>query len=112
MRYMKKALMLIAATAFCLNMNLSADDSDPAKANWDRHCAKCHAEDGSAATKLGEKLEIMDYTDPASLAELSDEDLFKMTKDGVEGTKMRGYGNKLSDEEITALVAYMRAMAK
>lgn len=108
---MKKALILIAASAFCLNINLFGDDSDPVKANWDRHCAKCHAEDGSGATKIGEKLEIKDYTDPAVMAEFSDEDLFNMTKDGVDGTKMKGYGKKLSDEEIHALVAYMRAMA-
>ncbi|NDV63097.1 c-type cytochrome [Puniceicoccales bacterium CK1056] len=109
---MKKALTLIAVSAFFLNLNLLGDDSDPVKANWDRHCKKCHAEDGSGATKIGEKLEIKDYTDAAVLAEFSDEDLFTMTKDGVDGTKMKGYGKKLSDDEITALVAYMRAMVK
>ncbi len=35
-----------------------------------------------------------------------------MTKDGVDDTKMPGFAKKLSDEEIHALVAYMRAMAK
>lgn len=108
---MKKILisLLIASAAA---VTAQAYDVDAAKANWDRHCAKCHAEDGSASTKLGERMEIMDYTDPASLAEFSDEDLFNMTKDGVDGTKMRGYGSKLSDEEIHDLVKYMRAMAK
>jgi mono/diheme cytochrome c family protein len=109
---MKKVLMILAAAAFCLNFSASADDSDLAKANWNRHCKKCHGEDGSAQTALGKKLEIKDYTDPASLAEVSDEDLFEMTKNGVEGTKMPGYAEKLSDEEIKALVDYMRAMAK
>jgi mono/diheme cytochrome c family protein len=108
---MKKALTLAAAALFCLNFNASADD-DPAKASWDRHCKKCHGATGAADTTLGKKLEIMDYTDPASLAEISDEELFTMTKDGVDGTKMPGFEKKLSDEEIHALVAYMRAMAK
>lgn len=109
---MKKALILTASALFCLNFGAFAGDDGAVKANWDRHCKKCHAEDGSADTALGKKLEIMDYTDPASLAELSDEDLFNMTKDGVEGTKMRGYGKKLDDDEIHALVDYMRAMAE
>lgn len=109
---MKKALILTVMALFSLNFGAFADDSDPAKANWDRHCKKCHGENGAADTTLGKKLEIKDYTDAASLAEVSDEELFKMTKDGVDGTKMRGYGEKLSDEEIHALVAYMRAMAK
>jgi len=108
---MKKTLILIASSLVCFNLSLSAGDSD-VKANWDRHCAKCHAEDGSASTKLGERLEIMDYTKPESLAKFSDKELFDMTKDGVEKTKMRGYGSKLSDEEIHDLVAYMRAMSE
>jgi cytochrome c5 len=109
---MKKALIVIAVSAFCLNLNLLGDDSNPAKATWDKSCKKCHAEDGSASTSIGKKLEIGDYTNPETLAKFSDEELFNMTKNGVEGTKMGGYGDKLSDEEIHALVAYMRAMAK
>jgi mono/diheme cytochrome c family protein len=109
---MKKALILAATALFCLNFGAFADDSDPAKANWDRHCKKCHGEDGAADTTLGKKLEIGDYTDAATLAEVSDEELFTMTKEGVEGTKMPGFAKKLSDEEIQALVVYMRAMAK
>jgi cytochrome c5 len=108
---MKKYVFLTVAS-FALASFSGYADADPAKAVWDKQCKKCHAEDGSGKTKLGEKLEIKDYTDPASLAEMSDEDLFNATKDGVEGTKMKGYSNKLSDEEIHALVAHMRAMAK
>ncbi len=108
---MKNALILIASSLFCLNLSLSAGDSDT-KANWDRYCSKCHAEDGSASTKLGKMLDIMDYTKPESLAQFSDEELFDMTKDGVPKTKMRGYGGKLSDEEIHDLVDYMRAMSE
>ncbi len=104
---MKKQIVITTALFTLASLSGFAGGLD-AKAVWDKQCKKCHAEDGSGKTKLGEK----DYTDAATLAELSDEDLFNMTKDGVEKTKMKGYGNKLSDEEITALVAYMRAMAK
>lgn len=106
---MKKYIIIASALFGFLATSALAGD---AKANWDRQCKKCHAEDGSGSTKIGQKLEIMDYTKAESLAEFCDEDLFKMTKEGVEGTKMKGYGEKLSDEDITALVAYMRAMAK
>jgi cytochrome c5 len=107
-----KKLIALTAASFILAAATGLADADPAKAVWDKQCKKCHAEDGSGKTKLGEKLNIKDYTDPATLAEMSDEDLFNATKDGVEGTKMKGYSAKLSDEEIHALVAYMRAMAK
>lgn len=108
---MKKSI-LITAIAFTLASFSGFADEDPTKAAWDKQCKKCHAEDGSGQTALGKKLKLKDYTQAEALAEFSDEDLFNMTKDGVPDTKMNGYAKKLSDEEITALVAYMRAMAK
>ena len=110
MKHLKKigsvCLLGIVSAGF-----VSATEID-AKGLWDRHCKKCHGEDGTGQTPIGKKLELKDYTDAASLAELSDEELFEMTKGGVEGTKMKGYSMKLSDEEIHALVSYIRAMAK
>ena len=106
---MKKLIIITTALLGLFALSASAGD---AKESWDRNCKKCHGDDGSGSTAIGKKLELKDYTKAETLAEISDEDLFKMTKEGVEGTKMKGYGDKLSDEEITALVAYMRAMAK
>lgn len=107
---MKKYIILTAASLVLAS--LSGFAGVDAKAVWDKQCKKCHAEDGSGDTTLGKKLEIKNYTDKAALKDFSDEDLFKATKDGVDKTKMAGYGKKLSDEEIHALVAYMRAMVK
>lgn len=109
---MKKYLVLTAATLALTSLTGFADDSNPAQGNWDRHCKKCHGATGAGDTALGKKLNIKDYTKAESLAEVSDEDLFKMTKDGVEGTKMPGFADKLSDDEIHALVALMRGMSK
>ncbi len=107
---MKKYIILTAASLVI--GTLTGFAGVDAKAVWDKQCKKCHGEDGSAQTALGKKLEIRDYTDPASLKEFSDEQLFSMTKDGVPKTKMMAFGKKLSDEEIQALVVYMRDMAK
>ena len=108
---MKKHI-IIAALAFVFAGFTGFADDSGAQAIWDKQCKKCHGADGSGDTPLGKKLEIGDYTDAATLAEESDEDLFNMTKDGVEGTKMKGYGDKLSDDEIHSLVALIRSMAK
>ena len=108
----KKPIILAAATFVLAAFTGYADNCEEAKANWDRHCSKCHGKTGAADTPIAKKMEIKDYTNPESLADLSDEELFNMTKDGVEGTKMPGFGKKLSDEEIKGLVAYMRSMAK
>jgi mono/diheme cytochrome c family protein len=108
---MRKHIILSVVTIALASFTGYADDSG-VQAIWDKQCKKCHGADGAGDTPLGKKLEIKDYTDAASLAEMSDEDLFNATKDGVEGTKMKGYGDKLSDDEIHQLVALMRGMAK
>lgn len=40
----------------------------------------------------------------------SDTDLFKVIKDGVADAGMPGFGPLFSDEEITAIVAYIRQL--
>lgn len=107
---MKLKSLILLMPILGLGSALSAEDVAPGL--WAKHCAKCHAKDGSASTPIGKKLKVGDYTDPATLAEVSDEELFEMTKSGVKGTKMPGFEKKLTDEEIHALVAYMRGMAK
>ena len=92
--------------------SLSAAD---VKENWDKHCAKCHAADGTGKTKMGEKAGVKDYTSAAVQATLTDEEMFKATKEGVkEGdkTKMKAFGDVLSDDEIKALVKHIRAFKK
>ena len=108
---MKKQIILTAVGLVFATMTSYAGDID-AQGLWDKHCKKCHGDTGAGDTKLGEKLEIGDYTKAETLADVSDEELFSDTKNGVEGTKMPAFEKKLSDDEINALVAHIRAMAK
>lgn len=80
---------------------------------WDRHCAKCHGSDGNGpASRMGERLGLtINYTAPGALDGFTDEQLDKITADGIEGTKMNGFARKLSTEEITALTRYMRSLS-
>jgi len=104
------ALSLLCATVG--GLSLQAADT---KENWAKHCTKCHGEDGKGQTTMGKKLKVADYTDPKVQAKFTDEEMFKVTKEGKkEGSKtlMKGYSDVLSDQEIKDLVAYIRAMAK
>jgi cytochrome c553 len=83
-------------------------------ANWNKHCASCHGKDGTGKTTMGKKLKVGDYTDPAVQAKFTDEEAVQITKDGIKKdgkTLMKPYSEKLSDEEITELVAHIRAFA-
>ncbi len=84
--------------------------------NFEKHCADCHGAEGKAQTRLGRKSGAKDLTDKKAMAKLSDEDVFKTIKFGRKNTKgeekMEAFGDGLSDTEITALVAFVRTLAK
>lgn len=110
---MKYKLMFVFGIA--LAGALTCARGAPAKENWDQHCAKCHGADGKGATKMGEKLGVKDYTDPQVQAKFTDDEAFKAIKEGVteDGKKkMQGFGEKLSDDEIHALVKHIREFKK
>ncbi len=110
---MKK--LIAVAAGLCLATVLSAPAAD-VKENWAKHCVKCHGEDGKADTKMGKKAGAKDLTDPKVQEAKTDDQFFKSIKEGVkEGDKtlMKAYGEEgLSDDEIKALVAYVRKFKK
>ena len=86
-----------------------------AKENWEKNCTKCHGPDGKGKTKMGEKLGIKDYTDAKVQAGMKDDVMIKAIKEGVkdgEKPKMKAYGETLTDDEIKALVKYVRDFKK
>jgi mono/diheme cytochrome c family protein len=108
---MKKTI-LITALLLTWTCNCLAAD---VKENWEKHCQKCHGPDGKGQTKMGRQSGVKDYTDPKVQAELQDEKAIKIIKEGVveKGKKkMDPYGEKLNDDEIKALVAYIRGFKK
>ena len=84
-------------------------------ANWEQHCTKCHGADGKGETKMGKKAGVKDYTDAKVQAEIKDDAAFKAVKEGIKEDgkeKMKPYGDKLSDDEIKALVTHIRTFKK
>ena len=114
---MKKIILLV--TLFGLAAALSAKAAD-AKENYDTLCAKCHGAEGKADTKMGQKLGAKDLTDAKVQADMKDEDAAKAIKDGIKDadgkTKMKafvtGADTPLSDDEVKALVTYVRGLKK
>ena len=96
-------------------MLTSAAVAADVKANWEKHCQKCHGADGKGETKMGRQSGVKDYTDAKVQAELTDEKAIKIIKEGLieKGKKkMDPYGDKLSDDEIKALLAHIRGFKK
>ncbi len=80
-------------------------------------CVACHGEhgkgDGPAAAALNPK--PADYTDGDRMAKLSDEDLYRVVKEGGaavgKSALMAAWKATLSDQQIRDVVAYVRSLA-
>lgn len=95
-----------------LSVVSSAADS---KANWSEYCAKCHGLDAKGQTKQGKKLKMRDYTDPAIQANFTDEQALTAIKQGLtdKNGKFRMHVKEgLSEDEMKALVAYLRTLKR
>jgi mono/diheme cytochrome c family protein len=111
---MKTKVTVSLIAAFLMVAAAPAMAAD-AKANYAKHCAKCHGPDGKGQTRMGKQAGAKDYTDPKIQAELDDSKAFKSIKEGqkVNGKEaMKPFGDKLSDAEIKDLVAFMRTFKK
>jgi cytochrome c553 len=109
---MKRILTLGIAIMAVSALSVRAAD---AKETYDKDCAKCHGKDGKGKTRMGEKYNAKDYTDPKVQEELKDADAIKAIKEGYkdkEGKQVMKPAEGLSDDEIKGLVAYMRKFKK
>jgi mono/diheme cytochrome c family protein len=109
---MKRKTFLALAAVLASAAIASAGD---AAATWSQNCASCHGKDGSGDTMMGKKLGVKDYRDPKVQAAFSDGEVERAIKEGVKTNgkqTMKPFGAKLSDADIKALVAYIRAFKK
>jgi mono/diheme cytochrome c family protein len=107
-------MKIIAAIILSCLAFFSARGADP-KTNWSNNCMQCHGPAGDANTSMGKALNAKDLTSARIQLSFTDAEAAAAIKDGVtkDGvTKMIAFGGKLSDDEIKALVAYVRTLRK
>jgi mono/diheme cytochrome c family protein len=107
-------LSLTITLSLLIASALSARAAD-AKENWSKNCAQCHGADGTANTPMGKKLNAKNLTDAKVQAGFTDEKATKSIKEGVKENgkvTMKAFGDKLSDDEVKALVVYVRTLKK
>ena len=93
----------------------SASDmhSNKAKKLYDLDCALCHGATGDGKTDLGKDMQLtmLDWTDPKALANMSDQALFEAIRKG-KGKMPPEDASRAKDDEVKALVQYIRRLAK
>lgn len=100
--------LLLAAALFTLPV--VAEEPPKRSATWEANCTVCHGDDGRGQTEEGKKKRARNLADPKWLASVSDARLISSLKRGYD--KMPAFGRKLSDEQVKALVAEIRALPK
>lgn len=69
-------------------------------------CASCHGPDGAGQTSIGKSMKLKDL----GSADVQKNDIESVIKDGKG--KMPAYKGKLSDDEIKAVVAFVKSLKK
>jgi mono/diheme cytochrome c family protein len=90
----------------------SAQGADP-QTNWSNNCVQCHGQDGSANTPMGKALSAKNLRSAEVQASFTDAEAVEAIKNGVKrngAMAMLAFGGTLTDDEIKALVAYVRTL--
>ena len=77
---------------------------------YSRQCVSCHGRDGRGRTRRGRQTHARDMTNVAWQDDVSDERLFNSINNGRG--KMPAFRKKISENDIDALVAYVRRMRR
>lgn len=97
--------LAILAVAIVLSNTSFAD----AAADFKAKCATCHGATGAGDTAMGKNLKLRDLGS-ADVQKLSDDELNTVIAKGKG--KMPAYDGKLTKEQVTDLVKYIRTLKK
>ena len=74
-----------------------------------KKCAPCHGKEGEP-NKVFAKQGVRSFKDAEWQKATDDATVEKSIREGKKGTMMASFEKQLSDEEVTALVAYIRTL--
>ncbi|MGB8730466.1 MAG: cytochrome c, partial [Candidatus Sulfotelmatobacter sp.] len=110
------------ATAYAAIPVQAAKQANPVKSSpesltrakkwWTLDCAMCHGANGDGKGSLATdmKLKLVDFTDPATLKDRTDGEIFYIIKNGHQD--MPPEGDRIKPEENWDLVNYVRSLSK
>jgi cytochrome c oxidase cbb3-type subunit 3 len=118
MKIMKVVVIEFCAAALLLLWATLAPAAEKAEDNYRTYCAQCHGVHGN-----GKGINVRDmsvqprnHTDAKAMAARSDDDLYKVIKEGGvsinKSVLMPPWGDVFSDEEIHGLVAHLRKLCQ
>jgi cytochrome c6 len=109
MGWIEKVILAGATLAGIAFMSTLASADEKTSALYKQKCAACHGADGKGETSTGKARKVKDFASE-EVKKMSDEDLSEAISKGKG--KMPAYGKSMKPDDIKALVAYIRSMAK
>jgi mono/diheme cytochrome c family protein len=104
------AVMAAPLVALALVTPPPASAADAA-AIFKKKCAPCHGKEGQP-NKVFAKQGVRSFKDAEWQKATDDAQIEKSIREGRKGTMMASFEKQLTNEEITALVAYIRELGK
>jgi mono/diheme cytochrome c family protein len=102
---MRTAAVALLAVVLVAPAFAQAPGADTYKAK----CAMCHGADGLAATPMAKSMKVLSFKDP-TMVSAPDAQFIASTKNGKN--KMPAYAGKLTDPQITDVIAFIRTLQK
>jgi cbb3-type cytochrome c oxidase subunit III len=108
--------VLLALLVLLVLWSVSADAAPAPRAKGDaaslyhNYCSVCHGDRGDGRSRAAASLSTppANFTNPQAAQALTIERMFDAVKNGRPGTAMAGWKTQLTDEQIMALVRYVR----
>lgn len=86
---------------------------DKAKGVYNMDCAICHGANGDGKTDVAKDmgLTLVDWSDPKTLSDRQDQELFTIIRNG-KGKMPAEEKGRATDDEVKNLIAYIRGLSK
>jgi mono/diheme cytochrome c family protein len=104
-----KTILRVSLAVLVLALAFSTYTFADGAADFKAKCAACHGATGAGDTTMGKNLKLKDLGS-AEVQKASDEELTTVIDKGKG--KMPAYGAKLSKDQISDLVKYIRTLKK
>ena len=101
--------MLTIASLMSMAVPSPAQKPREGDAIFQELCVSCHGNDGRADTEMGKSVKAADLTS-SEVQQQSDAELARVLRTGQR--QMPAFGDKLSDDEIKAVIGYVRHLGK
>ena len=105
MKFMLSAIIMLG---LLLGSPRKSTAQDATQTLYKMKCQICHGPDATGSL-AGKKLLVKDFQSP-EVQKQTDSELLEVAKKGKN--KMPAYGGKLTDNQLTELIKYMRDLAK